>query len=70
MCIRDSVHYPATEGVPARYAAPVRDFRGIVLAAIQLAEGAGEQPPRTGIPVEQAVVHAARDLSADLGFER
>ncbi|NMM23235.1 MAG: helix-turn-helix domain-containing protein [Phycicoccus sp.] len=64
------VHYPATEEEPARYAAPVRDFRGIVLAALQLTERAGEQPPLTGISAEQAVVHTARALSADLGFER
>ena len=64
------VHYPATDLEPARYAAAVRDFRGVVLAAIQLVERAGEQTPLTGLPVEQAVVHAARDLSADLGFER
>lgn len=64
------VHYPETDGEPARYAAAVRDFRGIVLAAIQLAERPGERPAPTGIPAEQAVVRAASALSADLGFER
>jgi len=49
---------------------PCRDFRGIVLAAIQLAERPGERPAPTGIPAEQAVVRAASALSADLGFER
>jgi len=63
------VRFPGTDREPARYAAAVRDFRGIVLAAIQLTERPGERSTPTGIPAEHAVVRAASALSADLGFE-
>lgn len=64
------VHYPAAEGELARYAAPVRDFRGIVLGAIQLTERPAAGPQRTVLRAEQSLVRAARALSVDLGFER
>lgn len=64
------LHYPPTELEPARCAAAVRDFRGIVLASIQLTERPGMASGSTGIPAWQAVVHAATALSADLGFEQ
>lgn len=67
---RGYVHFPENDAEPARYAAPVRDFRGIVLAAIQLAQRPGEESAATCIPPEEAVVVAANALSADLGFER
>ena len=54
---------------PASYAAPVRDFRGIVLAAIQLAPWSGAASTAITIPAGEAVVAAADALSADLGFE-
>lgn len=63
------VHYPETDREPARYAAAVRDFRGIVIAAIQLTERPGEVLASTDLPAGQAVVRAASGLSADLGFE-
>lgn len=64
------VHFPGTAGDPARYAAPVRDFRGIVLAAIQLSERSGDRPAPHGNPPEQALLRAASALSSELGFER
>lgn len=64
------VRYPATEGEPARCAAPVRDFRGIVLGAIELTERPDERRTLTGVSAEKSLVQAARALSADLGFER
>lgn len=64
------VRYPATEGEPARCAAPVRDFRGIVLGAIELTERTDERRTLTGVSAEKSLVQAARALSADLGFER
>ena len=63
------VHYPGTDHEPARYAAAVRDFRGVVLAAIQLTERPGEVSASTDISAGHAVVRAASELSADLGFE-
>ncbi|MDQ1483433.1 MAG: hypothetical protein QOF35_1509 [Actinomycetota bacterium] len=74
---RGYVHYPQTKDAPARYAAAVRDFRGTVIAAIQLAQrpeemtrdGSDGSAP-TGIPAGQAVRSAADGLSADLGFEQ
>lgn len=63
------VRYRGNDDEPARYAAAVRDFRGIVLAAIQLTERVGERPARNSMPVEQTVMQAASALSADLGFE-
>ena len=54
---------------PASYAAPVRDFRGIVLAAIQLAPWPGEGSAAINVPAGEALVAAADALSADLGFE-
>ena len=62
-------HSPGTDLEPARYAAPVRDLRGVVLAAIQLTPRHGEESPASGIPAGQAVAAAAGALSADLGFE-
>jgi len=64
------VHRPGSEGEPDRYAAPVRDFRGIVLGAIQLTEPSVEGPAPASVPAEKSVVRAARALSADLGFDR
>lgn len=64
------MHYPGSDSEPARYAAAVRDFRGIVLAAVQLTERPGERPATTGVPADRAVVNAAGALSADLGFDR
>lgn len=63
------VRFPETDSEPARYAAAVRDFRGIVLAAIQLSERPGELAKPHPVPAAQAVVRAAKALSADLGFE-
>jgi IclR family KDG regulon transcriptional repressor len=62
------LHSPGTDLEPARYAAPVRDFRGVVLAAIQLAPRTGEEPPATGPSAGDSVLAAANALSADLGF--
>lgn len=64
------VHDPGTAGEPARYAAPVRDFRGIVLAAMELTARPGDRPSPDGNPPEQALLRAASALSAELGFER
>jgi DNA-binding IclR family transcriptional regulator len=62
-------YYPGDGAGPARYAAPVRDFRGIVLAAIQLAQGPGQEAAGIGRAPEKAVVLAANALSAALGFQ-
>jgi DNA-binding IclR family transcriptional regulator len=62
-------HSPGSDLEPARYAAPVRDLRGVVLAAIQLTPGPGEKPAPGGISPGEAVVATARALSADLGLE-
>jgi len=62
------VHQPASDAGPARYAAPVRDFRGVVLAAIQLAPRPGAEPAANGLAAEKAIVAAADALSGDLGF--
>jgi DNA-binding IclR family transcriptional regulator len=62
------LHSPETDLEPARLAAPVRDFRGIVLAAIQLALRRGEESPAHGLAPGPAVVSAANALSADLGY--
>ena len=59
---------PETDVEPARYAAPVRDFRGVVLASMQLAHRRGEESAATGIPPWGAVVAAANALSVDLGY--
>jgi DNA-binding IclR family transcriptional regulator len=57
------------DGEPGhRYAAAVRDFRGVVLAAIQLGTAEHRLPPAAPDPA-QAIVRAAADLSMDLGFE-
>jgi DNA-binding IclR family transcriptional regulator len=66
---RGYVYYPGNDAGPARYAAPVRDFRGIVLAAIQLAQGPGEEATGHGTAPEKAVVLAANTLSTELGFQ-
>lgn len=63
------VTYPRSDGEPARCAAPVRDFRGIVLGAIELTERPEHRSAATEVSAEQSVVLAARALSADLGFE-
>lgn len=65
---RGFVHFPETDHQPARYAAPVRDFRGIVLAAVQLAQRPAD-PSGTGMPPEAAVMASAGALSAELGFD-
>jgi DNA-binding IclR family transcriptional regulator len=51
-----------------RYAAPVRDFRSVVLAAIQLGTVEHRLPPVAPDPA-LALVRAAAELSTDLGFE-
>jgi Transcriptional regulator len=66
---RGYVHAPENDAEPARYAAPIRDFRGIVLAAIQLSQRPGDDTAATGIAPGTAVVAAAAAMSADLGFE-
>jgi DNA-binding IclR family transcriptional regulator len=62
------LHFPETDSGPARYAAPVRDHRGVVLAAIELAPRPTEESPATRPPPGQAVLKAANELSADLGY--
>jgi DNA-binding IclR family transcriptional regulator len=66
---RGFVHFAENDAGPASCAAPVRDSRGIVLAAIELTQRPGEEPAATDVPAERAVVAAANALSADLGFE-
>jgi DNA-binding IclR family transcriptional regulator len=66
---RGYVYYPGNDAGPARYAAPVRDFRGIVLAAIQLAQGPGEEAAGNGTAPQRAVVLAANTVSAELGVQ-
>jgi DNA-binding IclR family transcriptional regulator len=66
---RGYVHFPETDTSPARYAAPVRDFRGIVLAALQLAQRPGEESAGNGTLPWDAVVYEANALSAELGFK-
>ena len=66
---RGYVYYPGNDAGPARYAAPVRDFRGIVLAAIQLAQEPGEEAAGDVPAPEKAVVLAANAVSAALGFQ-
>jgi DNA-binding IclR family transcriptional regulator len=63
------VRFPETDSGPARYAAPVRDLRGVVLAAIELAPRPGEESATTSPTPADAVVKAANALSADLGFQ-
>jgi IclR family KDG regulon transcriptional repressor len=66
---RGYVHFPGQGAEPARYAAPVRDFRGIVLAAVELAPRPGEDSAADRTSTATAVVNAADALSADLGFK-
>ena len=66
---RGYVHHLGNDAEPASYAAPVRDFRGIVLAAVQLTPRRGEESAATNTPAGEALVAAAKALSADLGFE-
>jgi DNA-binding IclR family transcriptional regulator len=66
---RGYVQFPETDTEPARYAAPVRDFRGVVLAAVQLTQRPGEESATHGSAPGRAVVDAASALAADLGFE-
>jgi IclR family transcriptional regulator, KDG regulon repressor len=63
------VHDPGTDDEPGRYAAAVRDFRGVVLAAVQLSKRPGERASVNSDPPADAIVGAAIALSADLGFE-
>jgi DNA-binding IclR family transcriptional regulator len=63
------VHYPEDDAEPARYTAPIRDFKGIALAAIQLAPRPGEESADDATPPGDAVLAAANARSADLGFE-
>jgi DNA-binding IclR family transcriptional regulator len=62
------VHYPEKGAEPARYAAPVRDFRGIVLAAVELTLRPGQESAADGTLPATAVVSAANALSTELGF--
>ena len=64
------VQLPETDTEPARYAAPIRDFRGVVLAAIQLTQRPGEESATHGAAPGKAVVDAANALAAGLGFDR
>jgi DNA-binding IclR family transcriptional regulator len=66
---RGHVQCAETDFEPARYAAPVRDFRGVVLAAVQLTQRPGEESAETGIPPGEAVTNAAGALSSDLGYQ-
>jgi IclR family transcriptional regulator, KDG regulon repressor len=66
---RGYAHSPGSALEPARYAAPVRDLRGVVLAAIQLAPRDGRESATDSTSAGKAVAGAASDLSADLGFE-
>lgn len=68
--VRGYVQLPETDIEPARYAAPVRDFRGVVLAAIQLTQRPGEESATDGADPGTAVLAAANALAADLGFHR
>jgi DNA-binding IclR family transcriptional regulator len=63
------VHYPEDDAEPARYAAPIRDFKGIVLAAIQPAPRPGEESADNTTSPGDAVLATANALSADLSFE-
>jgi DNA-binding IclR family transcriptional regulator len=65
---RGYLRRPGYDAGQARYAAPVRDLRGIVLAAIQLTQRPGEESATETAPGE-AVVAAALALSGELGFE-
>jgi DNA-binding IclR family transcriptional regulator len=56
---------------PLRLAAPVRDFRGIVLGAVELARAPdAENLPGTAEAAGRAVAETAAELSGDLGYER
>lgn len=65
---RGYLHVPASDIDPARWAAPVRDVRGVVLAAIQLSPRPGEDPEVPATAPGEAVVHAADALSVDCGY--
>jgi IclR family transcriptional regulator, KDG regulon repressor len=67
--VRGYAQFAETDTEPARYAAPVRDFRGVVLAAIQLTQRPGEESATHGATPGGAVVHVANVLAADLGFD-
>ena len=62
-------HFPETDSGPARYAAPVHDLRGVVLAAIELSPRPGEESAAAQPPPGLAMVKAAQALSADLGYQ-
>lgn len=65
---RGYVQFPETDTEPARYSAPVRDFRGMVIAAIQLTQRPGEEAAANGAHPATAVTEAADALATDLGF--
>ncbi|MBC7558777.1 MAG: helix-turn-helix domain-containing protein [Dermatophilaceae bacterium] len=67
--VRGYVQFHETDTEPARYAAPVRDFRGVVLAAIQLTQRPGEESATHRAGPGKALVDAANSLSADLGID-
>ncbi len=64
MELAESAEPPDPTEPVVRVAAPVRDFRGIVLAAIELRCAVADPAPAC-----EATVAAAAALSADLGFE-
>lgn len=66
---RGYLRHREDDAEPASYAAPVRDFRGVVLAAILLAQRAGEDSADNTTPPGEALLATANALSADLGFE-
>lgn len=68
--VRGYVQFPETDTEPARYAAPVRDFRGVVLAAIQLTQRPGGESATDGSTPATALTDAANALAADLGFDK
>jgi DNA-binding IclR family transcriptional regulator len=62
------VHYPGVDPAEGRYAAPVRDFRGVVVAALQIGTVAQAVPASAADPA-RTVAAAAAELSAALGYE-
>jgi hypothetical protein len=62
------VHYLEKGAEPARYAAPLRDFRGIVLAEVELAQRPDQESAAASRHPATPVVCAANALSAELGF--
>jgi DNA-binding IclR family transcriptional regulator len=66
---RGYVHHLGNDTEPASYAAPVRDFRGVVLAALQLVPRPHEASAATNRHPGEALVATVAALSADLGYE-